>query len=969
MSITASTSAMRLSTATVTQYLASKTTTGVPSGRRIVVLLRAEPVWHGPEEVAWSDGRARVTVAPSVLGVHEHVLRHLSSVQGPEILVVLTDREEAELGPDLLAKVHRQRVSSVNVWDVVREAFGATETDRRLFTENWAAEALADAQTGKDWPQLAGGMLSRNTALSALAKRRLGIGRTGRDGDDESVLVDGDGLDVHTLLRWSSARGGVERFLALRSPEREGLARFLGEADQCGDTGKILFSLVTAEHGSDAVAFGLVCAALWVHAAEDTEREDYQARGRAERWLGEEPPARDRELDALMAKFGSACEEFVAAEIAQGQSRGDEFDLPAAAARRMTGIVLDRAAVLARQFGAEGAARRSPLLVAGLEARFEAVGVALASGDPEPIASAVAALADHRLATSRESRVRIERVRMAQRLVRWPARGPGAGADTVAASVAAHVAENGWVDLALEHIEAGGDTDPVLRSAYASIVRDVRARRRVIDEDFARGLAAWTADGRGPGTMVTVESFLSTVVKPMVADTKRAMLLIVIDGMSAAIAAELGEELREHWAEYDPLPDATDPPRRRAMAAALPTTTAVSRTSLFAGRLMTGGQADEKRLFAAQPFWGPRKAAVFHKDDLRGKDAEPFGPELLAALDDDGTHVAVVLNVIDDRLAKEQKIGDGSWHLAEIAGLTQLLQYAAQLGRVVIITSDHGHVVDRDGRRVDAPPGTTADRYRPAGGRPPGDTEIALAGARVVAPEHRNSIVALWDRDSRYTSKKAGYHGGVSPAEVAVPILAFLPFGATPPKGWRELGTQQPEWWQLSLRDGRGGASPGPTAAGTSRPAPSAPAKTAARQTRFQTEIAQTHDSLFEISLAAAGTGALLEPVVAAPHEALVDELLRSETFEAQVQLLARRPDRDRVRQAVLALLDAGGTLPTTALAQRVKWPATRSVESFAAVLRQLLNRDGEQVLEALPDGRTLRLDVGLLRLQFGLRG
>ncbi|WP_226962397.1 hypothetical protein [Streptomyces sp. C8S0] len=65
--------------------------------------------------------------------------------------------------------------------------------------------------------------------------------------------------------------------------------------------------------------------------------------------------------------------------------------------------------------------------------------------------------------------------------------------------------------------------------------------------------------------------------------------------MSAAIANELGEELRRSWAEYDPLPEGA--PLRRAMAAALPTVTAVSRTSLFAGTLTKGTQADEKRLF------------------------------------------------------------------------------------------------------------------------------------------------------------------------------------------------------------------------------------------------------------------------------------------------------------------------------------------------------------------------------------
>jgi hypothetical protein len=90
--------------------------------------------------------------------------------------------------------------------------------------------------------------------------------------------------------------------------------------------------------------------------------------------------------------------------------------------------------------------------------------------------------------------------------------------------------------------------------------------------------------------------------------------------------------------------------------------------------------------------------------------------------------------------------------------------------------------------------------------------------------------------------------------------------------------------------------------------------------------------------------------------------------FQAQVDLLARRPNKaamDRIRQAVGVLVEAG-TLPVTALAQRVGHPQGRA-DGFAAVLRQLLNYDGVQVLETLPDGRTLRLDTALLSEQFEL--
>ncbi|MFC8671176.1 BREX-2 system phosphatase PglZ [Streptomyces griseorubiginosus] len=957
------TSAVRLNAATITQYLASQP--GLKPDKRRVVLLRAAPSWDGPDELPWGEQRrATVAAAPSPLGVYELLLAHQKpAATGPDVLVILTDREEAELGPDLLAKVHRQRVNAVDTWDVVREAFGAGASDHRLFEENWAAEALLDAAPPHGgWPKLAGGVLSRREALTSLALRRLGIGRYDPDAEiSRSAAGAGDELDIHTLLRWSLVPGGPERLLALRAPERAGLVQFLGEEEQAGRAGQALLALVTAEHGPDAVAFGLVCAALWGPDDAVTDAEDYRARGRAERWFGEEPPAQGEHLDALAAAFGRSCEEFVSALLLTGRSDSDET---AAEARRLTGFVLDRAAALARQLGAERAAGTSPILAAGLEARFTAVGEALSSGRPERITAAVKALSQHRLARDPDNSVRIERARMAQRLARWLATDPPVETDTVADAISRHVTETGWVDLALEHIESGGDPDPALRAAYDALCAAARVRRREIDQHFAQMLAVRTATDRGPGKMLAVETFLPEVVAPVVKAGERRVLLLVLDGMSAAIAAELGEQLREHWAEYDPLPGAKDAPRRRAMAAALPTVTSVSRTSLFAARLMKGTQADEKRLFPAHRFWGGEDVAVFHKDDLRAESSgEPFGPELHEALVGDRTHVAVVLNTVDDRLASEQKLGDGAWQLSDIGGLRALLRSAADQGRAVILTSDHGHVIDRRSARVDAEDVRSA-RHRGPGG-PLVEQEVVLTGPRVLDPAPESEIVALWDADTRYTSRKAGYHGGASLAEFTIPVLAFLPFGAKPPSGWRELGNQQPSWWSLTLQ----GEEQPPRvahAAAISAPVP----KKSPKKTKNEAELAKSHEALFDVALVPSGSeeDALLSVAPVSPGDALVDALLQSEVFTSQVHLLARKPDLARVERAVHALLDAGGTLPITALAQRIGLPSNRPADGFAAVLRQLLNHDGVQVLETLPDGRTLRLHAGLLRDQFELR-
>ncbi|MEU6848389.1 BREX-2 system phosphatase PglZ [Actinacidiphila alni] len=897
---------------------------------RQVVLLRSAPMWEEQAILPWNGGRrARVAAAPSVLAIYQEALSHLDapgpgSVGDPSLLVLLTDREDAELDPGILVRAYRHAIQHVDNWDLIRETFTASGIDPRLGDETWGvAEALLEATPAGGWPGLNRQVLSRTHALTALARRRLLLGADAQ-------------LDIDTLLLWSrTSSEGPRAYRALRDGERAGLRRFLAEVDQAGPTADALLSIAEHDEPSVALPFGLVAAALWQHAPNGPEV--YRARGRAENILGREF------TDEAMRRYGESAENLVARNA------------------QLLAEVTPDAERLAGHLGATEAVRHSPYLPAGLEARLAAVGSAIAGRDLDACRTALRAVQAHHLAET--ARTRIGRARMAVRLVQWLAAEPEWTPDTVAGALAHYNAELSWADRALEYLEAGGDTEPALSVAYDALGADVRKVRRRMDRAFAERVAEWTTAGTAPGSMLTVESFLERVAKPVVKSQRRLMLLVV-DGMSAALAGQLGEELAANWTEYDPTGEKQTPPTRQAMAAALPTVTAVSRTTLLTGTLQRGDQKTEKREFPSLRLWSGHKAAVFHKDDLRPTSTGGrFGPHLEAALADDVSHLAVVLNTVDDGLQNDERLDEWDWTIDDIDALTPLLDEARRRGMAVLITSDHGHVLEHRGVKVPTPEAVNA-RYRnvPDGVAEPlvSEAETVLAGPRVVG----GPIVALWSADTRYTSRAAGYHGGVHPAEFTIPVLAYLPDGSTEhiPPGWRQLtDTYEPDWWKLDTTRLRTTSTPPSTETGTAQ-------ETKPRRTPKKS--APQDAGLFDIAVSPKPSeteGTLLAVAAQSPVEQLLDDLFASPVFSDQLALLPRKQDPERLRQALAALCE-NNTLPLTAVAAAAGMPPARA-RGYAAILTQLLNMDGVQVLELLPDNKTLKLNPPWLRAQFGLEG
>ena len=119
--------------------------------------------------------------------------------------------------------------------------------------------------------------------------------------------------------------------------------------------------------------------------------------------------------------------------------------------------------------------------------------------------------------------------------------------------------------------------------------------------------------------------------------------------------------------------------------------------------------------------------------------------------------VGAVLNAVDDHLAKSEQM-QLAWRFDSIRLLPAILMEAHAAGRAVVLTSDHGHVLEAGGVKL---PGDGEGRWRSAAA-PATALEIETGGARVRAATGLERIVLPWSETVRYGSKRNGYHGGGS---------------------------------------------------------------------------------------------------------------------------------------------------------------------------------------------------------------
>jgi len=867
-----------------------------------VVAIRASSMGPWPEVVQRRGRSFRLRWCESRLALREALTEAEAAALGAEGLLLLTPLGDAQVPDDVVARLARGRVFQPKGWDILRQLFGANETDARLGRYEWMPEVLIDCADGGAPAPVPSGFLDLETAWGEVLRRCLGMQEARPD--------------AATLMRWAQ-RADVPVLLGkLPAKALPDALDWLGS--HAGPAGRLIVRCIEAGRAADAAPVGLVCDVVLSAGAQGVQ-ELAQAAVRLERYVG------DRHVSVAEGR-----EWAVQVRRLLEHTRHEE-------ARPL----LERADALLRELRVAEFAHLSDWLPNGLEQRLARFARSLSAHAADPTAARAATVEDagaavlqHQLAP--QQALRAERVRMARRLARWLLRAEPthAGFDHAIAGFAHDGAFVDWARFKL----LGGDELPELSAAYVALRATVTRRREQMNKGFAAALALQVKEARPLGARaLAVETVLQDLVGRLAAT--HPVLLLVLDGLSLAIFRELFEPADRHgWVELTPEGSA----RPLVGLAALPTITEVSRASLLCGRITTGAAPGEKLGFAAHPALlacsnGSHPPRLFHKADLSVNNT--LADDVRASLANPNQKVVgVVYNAVDDHLSGPEQLQQ-RWDLEELRLLLPLLREAKDSRRVIVVTADHGHTLEEGSMQI---AGGASDRWR-SGSQAAETREVALAGQRVLTPEGANEVVCIWSESARYTGRKNGYHGGASPAEVIVPLSVFAPFGVNV-ANWTDAPPQQPEWWDLPAFTA-GPAAPGPVA----KPAPKRVAVPPAGQP----------------ALFGAGELPVPQQSPPAPVADWVAAVFASAAYASQRQLAARvaLPDT-QMRLVLLSLDERGGKLTRSALAQRLAVPELRLAGILSAA-RRMLNIDQAPVLTVDEAAGMVELNRALLVQQF----
>ena len=875
----------------------------IPNARSVAI--RAKAKWTGNTRQVDGTETYHIHQCDSPLAMR----LALREAEDGVTTVLITDLDDHEIGDDILVRLKPRKLVPLDSWQIIKSLFQARTVDPRITRHGWIAETLMELIPTEGFPPVASGFLDAETVWSILLNRVIGI--------------DAGCPDLLALLKWSTDPSHVARFRRTPVTFKEAAIDWL--VISAGPTVATVLDCVANNERPDALPIGLAAGVVF-HPQAKGKLE--KAAGKLEeRYLGGNSPA-----PAVIDRWAASATEVVRLQLSD---------------TRLKQQLLQRTDEILRELGAESHALLSDTSPLGFDLRLSQFGKRLSESLSSGIPKSLDALFEIRESISQHDRHsrerrRLERVDMAIRLSRWVKDRDGTGdLKSLAEAACQHLTEGGYVDWARLSLRSG---DPVreLSEAYAKLFDVVTNIREQQSRRFAAHLQDWTASKTTDAMIVPVEQVLDRVVAPIA--IHKPVLVIVIDGMSVAVFRELmADVLGQDWVLL-----AEEGVGLRPALATVPSVTEVSRTSLLCGRLMQGNSAIEKTGFAEHPALlhtcrSGYPPVLFHKAALHESDDASLAADIRREISSSHRKiVGVVVNAVDDHLLKGEQI-DTRWSRDEIKVLPVLLHEAKAAGRTVVMISDHGHILDCHAKGQAYEGG---ERWRMDEGSP-ADGEFRIKGQRVVIPESK-SLIAPWTERVRYGIKKNGYHGGVSPQEMVIPI-AVLYGGNDFPAGWVEATVDLPAWWDVA-----GGA-----AGGDDKPL---------QKLKPQKPKEKPAGVLFVLDEepAQVPVGSVAPAAVVTAHE-WITRLLSSPVFEEQKRLGGRTMlANDVLTRLLIAIDERGGKITSPALARAIQFSPMR-LRGLLAISQRILNVDGFSVLTRDEASDTVQLDRPLLLKQFDL--
>ena len=710
---------------------------------------KAEGGWSGAPTLEIDGESFLVVPCRSTLEVRERLAQ--SEDDGLR-LILITALSESDLGEDVIARLARRQLASIDPWEGVVRLFQASKADPRLRREGWMANALIESAPPNGYSAVTAGILDRDTAWTAFLVHRLGL----PDGRPDAV----------SLLRWTFDPQQAPRFESLDSAARQGVR--LRFEETAGAVGRAVADCLEAANGSLALPIGL---ALGVVFAENVSREEgvalRQGAVRVAQFLNGKPIPPD-----AAAQWRTAAD-VVLRETTDTRVRQD---------------VLTRADTILEQLGVATFAFLSDWSTSGFHQRLVRLAATLRDavdrGTSDDLSSLLQDLSRHKAVIGHIEQVR--RAEMAVRLVKWLSSPPTPPCQSLGNAASEYTESSSMVDVARIALRAGDVVQP-LADAYALLLSKVADRREDENHRFGELLVDWIKTGSTSDVLLPVEEVLERIIGPLASEVP--VLVVVIDGMSVPVWRDILEDLsRQSWVTLEPA-EMSIPPG----VATVPSVTQYSRASLLSGRLMSGAAADEKRAFEAHPALirvskTQFPPVLFHKGELSQPGSRALAEAVRSEIaSTDRRVVAAVVNAVDDYLAKADQVRP-RWSLEYLPVVAALLHEARMAGRVVVFASDHGHLLDDETRihRNDF-----GDRWR-SDDQKAGPDEIVLAGARVGTNGGR--VIVPWSERTRYGMRKNGYHGGATLQEMIVPVAVVS--AGVQMSGWIERAPVYPQWWK-----------------------------------------------------------------------------------------------------------------------------------------------------------------------------